>query len=49
MIKACLNAIDQHVALYLNTREEWHLEQAERLRCYVSDLKRWIHQQEGKN
>jgi hypothetical protein len=49
VIKACLNAIDEHVALYLATGESWHLEQAAVLRNYVRNLKDWIHSREGKN
>lgn len=48
VIKACLNAIDYHVALYFQTGDYWHLQQAEYLRCYVTELKRWIFMQEGK-
>jgi len=48
VIKACLNAIDYHIALYLSTGETWHLEQAAVLREYVATLKDWIHGQEGK-
>lgn len=48
VIKACLNAIDEHVALYLKTGEQWHLAQAQILREYVAELKEWIHRVEGK-
>ncbi len=48
VIKKCLNAIDEHVSLYLETGDKWHMEQAEVLRKYTMDLKRWIHGQEGK-
>lgn len=49
VIKACLNAIDCHIALYLQTKDAWHLAQAQTLREYVATLKDWIHRQEGKN
>jgi hypothetical protein len=48
VIKACLNAIDEHVKLYLESGDSWHLRQAESLRNYVANLKDWIHSQEGK-
>lgn len=48
VIKACLNAIDEHVRIYVKTKDPWHMDQAEQLRCYVIELKRWIHKQEGK-
>ena len=48
VIKKCLDAIDTHIRLYLKTGDDWHLPQAEILRKYVSELKTWIHQQEGK-
>jgi hypothetical protein len=49
VIKACLNAIDEHIRLYVETRDVWHLRQAEYLRDYVVRLKDWIHEQEGKS
>ena len=49
VIKHCLNAIDEHVRLYLETHDAWHMEQAQTLRNYVSHLKDWIHRTEGKN
>lgn len=48
VIKHCLNAIDNHVALYLETQDEFHYNQAQTLRGYVAHLKDWIHSQEGK-
>lgn len=48
VIKKCLDAIDIHINLHLKTEDTWHLLQAETLRTYVSELKTWIHQQEGK-
>jgi hypothetical protein len=44
-----LKAIDNHTHQYLSTGEKWHAEQADFLRRYVADLKRWIHEQERKN
>jgi hypothetical protein len=49
VIKACLNAIDEHVRLYLETHDTWHMKQAQILRTYVTELKEWIHGEEGKN
>ena len=46
VIKKCLDAVDTHVKLHLDTGDTWHLSQAEVLRQYVRDLKTWIHQQE---
>ena len=48
VIKACLNAVDEHIRLYLTTGDRWHLEQAAVLRVYTLSLKQWIHTQEGK-
>ena len=48
VIKKCLDAIDEHNQQYMKTGDDWHLSQAETLRNYVSDLKTWIHQQEGR-
>jgi hypothetical protein len=42
VIKACLNAIDNHVQLYLRTGDSWHMDQAQALRAYVQELKTWI-------
>jgi hypothetical protein len=47
-LKKCLDAIDEHIKLHIQTKDEWHLSQAEVLRKYVRDLKTWIHQQEGR-
>lgn len=47
VIKQCLNAIDEHMRLYLESGEVWHLRQAQILREYVLDLKKWIHRMEG--
>jgi hypothetical protein len=48
VIKSCINAIDEHVRLFIATEDIWHLGQAEHLRDYVVKLKDWIHEQEGK-
>lgn len=48
VIKHCLNAVDEHVRLYLSTQDLWHLQQSEALRNYVMELKKWIHKQEGR-
>lgn len=47
VIKKCLDAIDLHTRLHLETGNVWHEEQAQILRKYVKDLKVWIHYQEG--
>lgn len=49
VIKSCLNAIDEHVRLYLETHDAWHMDQAQTLRLYVAQLKQWILRTEGKN
>ena len=46
IIKHCLNAIDYHIDLYLKTNDIWHLDQADRLRKYLHDLKNWILREE---
>lgn len=43
VIKQCLNAIDEHVKLYIHTGDRFHLGQAQTLREYVQALKDWIH------
>ena len=48
VIKKCLDAVDLHTRLYLETGDEWHQSQAKVLRNYVSNLKTWIHKQEGR-
>jgi hypothetical protein len=48
LIKQALNGVDRHNVLYFDTRDPWHLQQAQVLRAYVADLKVWIHQQEGR-
>lgn len=47
VIKKCLDAIDLHTRIYLDTSDVWHEDQAKILRKYVKDLKVWIHHQEG--
>ncbi len=49
VIKKCLDAIDTHTLLHLQTGDAWHLSQAEVFRQYVRNLKDWIHQQEKLN
>lgn len=41
-----LKAIDNHTNEYLKNGDKWHLEKAETLRQYVSELKTWIHKVE---
>ncbi len=45
-IHVILKAIDQHTILYIQTGDEFHYNQAKTLRCYVDELKSWIHKQE---
>jgi hypothetical protein len=49
VIKHCLNAVDEHMRLYLQTYDPWHLAQAEVLRTYTLELKKWIHFTEGRD
>ena len=48
-IHNCLKAIDNHMALYFATRNQWHLDKASMLREYLHELKSWIHAEEAKN
>jgi hypothetical protein len=43
-----LRAIDNHMGLYLQHRDPWHLEKAAILRNYIRELKAYIHKKEGK-
>jgi hypothetical protein len=43
-----LKAIDQHMLLYFDSKDPWHLQQSELLRNYLHGLKTFIHRQEGK-
>ena len=44
-----LKAIDNHTHEYFKSGDSWHLEKAQELRIYVSELKTWIHSQEEIN
>lgn len=48
LIHQSLQAIDRHNMLWVSSGDRWHLQQAQVLREYVSGLKTWIHQQEGR-
>jgi hypothetical protein len=48
-IHQILKAIDEHMRLYLQSRDRWHIEKAEMLRLYLHELKTFIHNQEGKS
>jgi hypothetical protein len=48
LIHQALQAIDRHNMLWISSGDRWHLQQAQVLREYVSGLKTWIHQQEGR-
>ena len=43
VIKKCLDGVDLHTRLYLDSQDTFHLNQADLLRLYVSRLKDWIH------
>jgi hypothetical protein len=43
-----LKAIDNHTRLHLETGDFWHEKQAQILRKYLSDLKDFIHKEEGR-
>lgn len=47
-IHNCLKAIDNHMSVYFQTGERWHLEKAEFLRQYLHELKSWIHAEERR-
>jgi len=46
VIKKCLDGVDLHTKLYLESQDTFHLNQADLLRIYVSRLKNWIHETE---
>ena len=46
IIKKCLDAIDIHTRLHLETGDVWHHQQSEKLRDYLRELKDWIHETE---
>ena len=48
VIKQCLNAVDEHMRLYFESGDPWHQEQAQILRKYTLELKKWIHKTEGR-
>jgi|LakMenEpi03Aug12_release.lakeMendotaPanAssembly.Ray.scaffolds.fasta_scaffold196832_3 hypothetical protein len=48
VIKTCLDAIDRHMSLYLDSGCIRHLQQAELLREYVAGLKEWVRSEEIK-
>lgn len=43
-----LKAIDNHTQEYFKSGDEWHLNKAQELRGYVSELKEWICKTEEK-
>jgi len=43
-----LKAIDNHTQEYFKSGDKWHLEKADMLRNYLTELKTWIHKQEGR-
>jgi len=46
-IHQILKAIDNHNQEYFKTKNIWHLQKAEILRDYISELKTWIHKNEN--
>lgn len=46
IIHQCLKAIDQHNSEYFKAGNIWHLEKAQQLRIYVTELKEWIKDRE---
>jgi hypothetical protein len=46
IIKKCVDAIDLHTKLYLETGDPFHSFQCNLLRQYLYNLKDWIHQTE---
>jgi hypothetical protein len=42
VIRQLLKAIDNHNREYFLTKEKWHLEKAQQLRAYITELKDWI-------
>jgi len=48
VIHNLLRAIDNHMGLYLQHRDPWHLQKAAILREYIRELKAYIHRKEGK-
>jgi hypothetical protein len=48
VIQHLLKGIDNHIQCNLGTGDVWHLQKAEELRAYVTELKDWIMKEEGK-
>lgn len=48
IIKRCLDGVDLHTKLYISTGDNFHHQQANMLRDYISKLKDWIHNTEPK-
>jgi hypothetical protein len=44
-----LKAIDNHTQEYFKSGNVWHLQKAQELREYISELKTWIHKAEKEN
>jgi hypothetical protein len=47
-IHQILKAVDTHTHEYLKTQDTWHLEKAQQLRDYITELKEYIHKLEGR-
>ena len=46
IIHHMLKAVDWHVSTYWRTGDQWHLQQAQVVRGYISELKEWVVKQE---
>ena len=47
-IHQILKAVDEHMRLYFESRDPWHVEKAEDLRLYLHELKTFIHRREAR-
>jgi len=47
MIKECQDAVDRHTKMYLETKDVFHLNQADLIRLYMCRLKEWIRKNES--
>lgn len=45
-IHSILKTVDLHVEMYIKTGDPFHLKMADCLRCYIMQLKDWIHEEE---
>ena len=47
VIHQLLKAVDNHMMLYLRTKNLWHLSKARDIRSYIRELKDYIKEQES--